>query len=128
MNDVVEMLSFEHPFFLGSIKAHDTVVRLKTTAQDLEAWKQEKLPRRILLWAVQRFKNPVAYRLHRLEGEREQQMDLSRRDTAEERKDAVVTARAAATLQEGKVRAREAVPPPPEFFEAVSKLKKNWEE
>jgi hypothetical protein len=116
-SDVVDALSFQQPFLLGTIRAHETVARLKTSWGDLEAWKRETLPRRILIWAVQRFRHPEDYHNYRLAGEQEKAGDPSMRDTADGRKDAVEAKRRREAAESV------AVPPPPEFFEALKKLK-----
>lgn len=116
--DVVEALSFQQPFLFGSIKAHRIVAELHTAWGDLEAWRREQLPRKILLWAVQRFRHPEDYHNYMAESRLEALNDFSRRPTTESRVEAVEHARAHVAREEIK-----AEPPPPEFLEALRKCR-----
>lgn len=120
--DVVEALSFQQPFLFGTIKAQETVAKLKTNWGDLEAWKEElkseRLSRRIVLWAIQRFRHPEDYRNYKAESDLEAARDFSRKPSAEGRVEAVEHARAHVAREE-----IQAEPPPPEFLEALRKCR-----
>ena len=120
--DVVEALSFARPFLLGTIKAQETVARLRTSWGDLKAWEEElksgRLSRRIVLWAVQRFRHPEDYRNYKAESDLEAVREPSMRRSPEARVEAVETARAHVAREE-----IQAEPPPPEYHEALKKLK-----
>lgn len=120
--DVVEALSFQQPFLFGTIKAQETVAKLHTAWGDLEAWKAElksgRLSRRIVLWAVQRFRHPEDYRNYQAEAHLEAAREPSMRWSPEDRVEAVEAARVHVAREEIK-----AEPPPPEYHEALKKLR-----
>lgn len=111
--DAFELLCYTQPFCFGAQKAGDIIRRFNPLPLTLHAWRQAGLSRQILLWAIQRFPDVGSYRRFMSDSK----TDVGAKKSPEERQISVLTKRAESAKEE------EAVPAPPEFYEAVKRLR-----